>query len=405
LSESIGYRSWNRIRNSGDAITPYIMEKLTDRPTRLVGPDVPHILGVGSILFFANERSHVWGSGVLNPDMPLPDIHKSTFRAVRGKKTYSFLKGLGVRLPDLPLGDPGIFAREVCGFPASNAPPAKYRAAFVPHHGSIHHPLYQKVKENKEFILVDILDDTLLPLQQIAQSDIVVSQSLHGLIYAESLGKPNVWISERQDDIWRFKFDDWYSTVIAPQRMPDPLTLEVGELLRRAEVRGIGLDKGQLAQALPAEAVLSPGAPTIGFRSCRHYNPAVFFVDTLLSGQSYAPAQRPADLLGRLGKRVFPMVYRLFQHWAERSYCLIVPADEAIPIDPAKVNAMVRFLDENAATDIAFVIERGRLGDLPAIEECDGGLGVVRKGAIAGGAILIRPDSFQLGEHFVTFCV
>ena len=208
-TDYIGYRHWNRIRNSGDAITPHILEHFTGLPARSVNPGAPHILGVGSILFLANKQSLVWGSGILNPTMPMPGVQESAFYAIRGKKTEGLLRELKVPLPDVPLGDPGIFAHEICNLiPAANRQ-VKYRAAFVPHHSSTNHPLYRAVRASSEFVVVDILSDTLLPLEQILQSEVVVSQSLHGLIYAESLGKPSLWISERHDEIWRFKFDDW----------------------------------------------------------------------------------------------------------------------------------------------------------------------------------------------------
>jgi len=405
-TDYIGYRSWNRIRNSGDAITPYILEGITGLPTRSVGPHLPHVLGVGSILFFANERSHVWGSGILNPDMVLGDIRKSSFHALRGKKTHEFLRGLGIPLPDdLPLGDPGIFAREVCELIPTEERQIRYRAAFVPHHGSVNHPLYRKVRESPEFVCVDILDDTLLPLQQILQSEVVISQSLHGLIYAESLGKPNLWISERRDDIWRFKFEDWYSTTDEPQELPEPLTADIEELVAKARLRASNIDKETLARSLPLQALRAQSTPFMNFRSCRAYNPVIFFVDTLFSGRRYAGEELGSGVLEGMSKKIFPLVYGLFKHWAERSYCLVAPADEQLNLDQEKVSAAARFLDENTSVDFAFVVQRDQLGEGVAVQSELGSLaGVIREGAIAGGAVLLRPDSYQLSGNFVTLC-
>src|SRR5271157_2794543 len=95
-TEYVGYRHWNRIRNSGDAITPLILERISGLPARSAPPDRPHILGVGSIMFLANKNSHIWGSGILNPSMPAPDVLESSFHAVRGKKTRDKLLDLGV---------------------------------------------------------------------------------------------------------------------------------------------------------------------------------------------------------------------------------------------------------------------------------------------------------------------
>lgn len=405
-TDYIGYRSWNRIRNSGDAITPYILEGLTGLPSRSVGPDLPHILGVGSILFFANKNSSVWGAGVLNPNTPLPEIHESAFYALRGKKTRDFVTGLGVSIPDLPLGDPGIFAREVCDLIPEERRQIKYRAAFVPHHGSIKHPLYEAVRDNPEFVFVDILDDSLLPLEQTLQSEVVISQSLHGLIYAESLGKPSLWISERNDEIWRFKFEDWYSTTIEPQSVAKPLTTDIETLIAEARLCGSSIDKDALANALPARASLAQSAHFMNFRSCRKYNPAILFVDTLLSGRRYANGELSADILDALRKKIFPVVYGLFKGWAERSYCLVAPADEAINLDHEKISAVARFLDENAAVDFAFVMQREDVDEQAIAEDGGpGGLSLMRENGVAGGAIMLRPDSYQLTRNYVTVCI
>jgi hypothetical protein len=405
-TDYIGYRHWNRIRNNGDAITPHILELITGLPARAVGPTAPHILGVGSILFFANKQSHVWGSGILNPSMALPGIHESTFYALRGKKTQALLRDLNVSLPDTPLGDPGIFADEICNLiPAANRQ-VKFRAAFVPHHGSINHPLYRATRTSREFVVVDILNDTLLPLEQIAQSEVVVSQSLHGLIYAESLGKPSLWISDRRDEIWRFKFDDWYSTTAEPQRDADPLGAEVDQLIAKARRCGSQIDKGELARALPTAGARAQSAPFMSFRSCRKYNPLVFFVDTLFSGRRYIGDELSPNLIQALSSKIFPLVYGLFRQWAERSYCLIAPADERLDLDPEKIATIARYLDENAAVDFAFVVQRDAFNDAVAVDvNGDAGVALLKENAVAGGAVMLRPDSFQLSGNFATLCV
>jgi hypothetical protein len=405
-TDYIGYRHWNRIRNSGDAITPHILERISGLPARSVSPNAPHILGVGSILFFANKQSHVWGSGILNPSMAVPGVHESTFYALRGKKTQALLRELSVSLPDVPLGDPGIFAHEICNLiPAANRQ-VKFRAAFVPHHSSINHPLYGAIRASSEFVCVDILNDTLLPLEQILQSEVVISQSLHGLIYAESLGKPSLWISERHDEIWRFKFDDWYSTTIEPQRNADPLGMEVDELVAKARLCGSRIDKGELARSLPLRAARAQSTPFMSFRSCRKCNPSVFFVDSVFSGRRYVGEELSSIMLEALSKKIFPLVYGFFRQWAERSYCLIAPADEQLDLDPMKIAAIARYLDENTAVDFAFVVQRDAFKDVGAIgADVGSGVALIKESAVAGGAVMLRPDSYQLSRNFATLCV
>jgi hypothetical protein len=363
------------------------------------------MLGVGSILFFANKHSHVWGSGILHPGMSLSDIDKSTFHALRGKRTFSFLTERGISLPDLPLGDPGIFAKEVCEIIPAKDRDIRFRAAFVPHHNSTNNPLYRSVGACPEFVVVDILNDTLLPLQQILQSEVVISQSLHGLIYAESLGKPNLWISDRQDAIWRFKFDDWYSTTAMPQHAPHSLAAPVEELIGNASLRESTINKQDLARSLPVTSCTKLSGTFTDFRSCRRYNPVVLFTDTLFSGRSYSEDEFGSELLERLAKKIFPMVYKLFRHWAERSYCMVVPVDEQFNMDPDRIASAVRFLDENSGVDFAFIAPRDTLGGIAT----GGRVGPVgaRKvePKLAAGCILLRPDSYQLSRNFVTLSI
>jgi hypothetical protein len=273
----------------------------------------------------------------------------------------------------------------------------------VPHHNSVNHPFYQKLRASSEFVVVDILDDTLLPLRQILQSDVVVSQSLHGLIYAESLGKPNSWISERQDPIWRFKFEDWYSTTAMPQRNPYNLTTNVEDLIANADLHDCTINKQDLARSLPLATRAAASSPLTDFRTCRRYNPVVVFVDTLLSGQFYNEDEVDQHLLERLTKKVFPVFYGLFSHWAERSYCMIVPADEEFDMAPEKLAGAVRLLDENPGPDFAFIVPGNRIPG-PAITGDNAGSAIVRKAdqKRAGGGILLRPDSYRLSQNFVT---
>ena len=404
-TEFIGYRSWNRIRNNGDAITPHIIQHIAGIPPRLVGPDVPHILGVGSILFFANENSHVWGSGVLNPDMPLPHIHKSSFHAVRGKKTLGFLRGIGVPLPDLPLGDPGIFVGDLVEALPTKDCANRYRAAFVPHHASVHHPLYGSISKSCEFVCVNILDDSLLPIQQLLQSEIVVSQSLHGLIYAESLGKPTIWISEREDEIWKFKFDDWYSTTDNPPRGPEPLTADVDYLLSRAEKRNSAICRGDLIQALPAKTLASQSAHFMDFRWCRAHNPPLLFIDKLFDAQGDYP-RIEEGLLTRAAEKIFPLVYNMFSSWAERSYCLVLSASQPMSLHPQALSEMVAYLDQNANVDFAFVHPRSTItSQVQKIIEIGGGVGLLPEYHYCGLGVLIRPDSYKLSMNCIQLCV
>ena len=48
----------------------------------------------------------------------------------------------------------------------------------------------------------------------------MISESLHGLIVAETYGIPNVWVEFIQHpDYWDFKFDDFYGSIGKDERI------------------------------------------------------------------------------------------------------------------------------------------------------------------------------------------
>ena len=213
----IPYFYWNNIRNCGDALNAYILRDV-------VGVDgVPraragaHLMGIGSILNRANRHSLVWGSGVLRPNMPMRLLAPRQIRALRGTRTRDHLRSLGIAVPDVPLGDPGILSARLLD---GTARTRRYRAGVVPHHASWGMPFFDALRGRDDVCVVDMMDDSLLPLEQIAQSDVVLSQSLHGLIFAEAMGTPNLWISRTAIPDWTFKFHDWFSTMDEPQDSP-----------------------------------------------------------------------------------------------------------------------------------------------------------------------------------------
>jgi hypothetical protein len=108
-------------------------------------------------------------------------------------------------------------------------------------------------------------------------SEIIISQSLHGLIFAEVFSKPSVWLAHTSDEIWTFKFHDWFSNVAEPPLAPMLFGTPPGEVLSTARLSGLSIDKTALRQAFPH---LPPGShkPGMGFRECRRSAPFAFLV-------------------------------------------------------------------------------------------------------------------------------
>lgn len=399
----INYRNWNRTRNNGDVITPYIVELVTNIPAKFSAWDVPHLLGVGSILALANRYSHVWGAGYLNPTVPHKGVFESTFHAVRGYKTLALLRNMGVSLPDVPVGDPGIFVHDLWRGKFQGAQ-TDFKAAIIPHHNSMNNPFFKQVEGNSDFIVIDILNDTLEPIDLIARSEIVISQSLHGLIFAESLGKPSVWISDRSDPIWSFKFEDWFSTTAEPPKKFEPMSKSITDLLKSARMYGTLIDKEALISAFPLSQVAGQSNPFLSFISCRKDFPISMTVDTIFSGKHYPLEDINDDILAAANAYIFPKIYHLFGNRSERTYCAVLPADETVRVDSEILESICRYLDHHSEIDYAYVLPRRELTGLPLIGGKERIFREARPGApVAGGALVLRPDSNNLTRNFTSF--
>ena len=77
-------------------------------------------------------------------------------------------------------------------------------------------------------------------VEAIASCEVVLSQSLHGLIVADALGVPNVWIAPTGDMVGgRFKFDDYFSTLDAAKECVP----ETADVFERPSVFGAGVGR------------------------------------------------------------------------------------------------------------------------------------------------------------------
>jgi hypothetical protein len=399
----IGYRYYNRMRNTGDAILPYILEELTGFNPALVSYDAPHLLGCGSIFFMATSASFIWGTGILNENTHIPPINGSRVTALRGQKSRDLLVSRGFKLADIPLGDPGIFASEVLA--ARNfVPRRRYRAAIVPHHSSLLHPFYQDLRAHPEFAVVNVLDDTLEPLRLIAESDVVVAQSLHGLIFGESLGKPTAWISEQFNDGWQFKFADWFSTTQNPQPAPYAFNLGVEELIRRAEPRHSGIDKPALKKAIPVESVIHDLGERLDFKTCRSLQPITIAVPKIFEGRLFGNFQEVRDHARGVGA-VAEYANRLFKGFAERTYICLQPDDENVDVSQRQLRKICAFLDRNLTPDVCYILPRGRVPQNSTMREIGEGIMIVDSPTLIGGCLLLRPDIGALTERSMTFAV
>ena len=185
------------------------------KPVRLqTRRDRPHFLGMGSILDRANSASTVLGSGFLAPPVA-GSLNPEKCVAVRGELS---LAGIA-QTEGVLLGDPMVLLSLVIPFRTQPDGPV----GFVPHISEVSHARRLKIPGVK---IIDPSDAPWRVIQDIASCSRIFSQSLHGLIVADTLDVPNIWIEPGKKMAgYRFKFYDYFSTTDALKE-PYPFDLE-----------------------------------------------------------------------------------------------------------------------------------------------------------------------------------
>ncbi|MBK8457918.1 MAG: polysaccharide pyruvyl transferase family protein [Phyllobacteriaceae bacterium] len=235
------------IPNFGDDINPDFFERISGKRIRLTRRrDRLHFLGIGSILAKATGASTVLGSGFLVPSDSTPTMPRAVV-ALRGALSRAALSSAD----DTLLGDPLALADRLI------ARPARRRGiAYVPH---------CRNAERAKRLFADsiaVIDPRRPPLDviaDIAASEAVISQSLHGLIVADAFGVPNLWAAPHDGMKGRFKFDDYFSTLDRPKEAH----AETAELMARPPMAAFSVgrflhDKDRLAEALAQASVEGP---------------------------------------------------------------------------------------------------------------------------------------------------
>lgn len=212
----------NPICNAGDSFNNDLLTLLNVEMTKTSYPAEADLLMLGGTLSSLQDPKYavnttplyVWGTGFLFGD----DIHgplcrpNIVVRALRGKLSKEKLSGLlGINFPeDLPLADPGLLA----SYFAEPNVEKRYAVGFIPHfreHGS--DEVKYVLESNPNLHFIDITRTPREVIKDIQQCHAVLSASLHGLIFSDSLGIPNCHVRLTEIPLGgSFKFRDYYSS-------------------------------------------------------------------------------------------------------------------------------------------------------------------------------------------------
>lgn len=226
------------INNMGDALNALLMDKVFHveqiNPVHIYDYD---IMGIGSCLdtlFYGgdfpvekrrfliqeillgklvNRKAYVWGTGFLKEyDFTNAKCKrdKVEFVALRGELTRQAVSKITGKAIDVPLGDGGLLAALL-----TNEMELKKngKIGIVPHYREKNCPQLQALLRMVDnAILIDVQDEPMDVIKQIASCEYIISSSLHGLIVADSFGINNTRIKLTDAPLGTgFKFDDYYS--------------------------------------------------------------------------------------------------------------------------------------------------------------------------------------------------
>lgn len=174
---------------------------------------------IGSIISFYNlDNKIIYGSGLMSPYDSIKGIPKRIY-SVRGPLTREYLVKAGIECPE-KYGDPALL------LPLFYVPHCKEKKngsvilnmGTNPDDSDCFHELC--VKLNLNVISMVDYDEWTDVIDEIVNSQFVISESLHGLIIAETYGVPNVWVEFKEHpDYWNFKFYDYFSSISKRQEI------------------------------------------------------------------------------------------------------------------------------------------------------------------------------------------
>lgn len=167
----------------------------------------PNLLFGGSILHWADARSVVCGTGFIASALR-PFAPPAYITSVRGPLTAEALRTLGIKCP-AAYGDPGVLAAKL--FPPE-APP-DLTLGIVPHYVDVDAFWIEQCR-SLGIAVLDVRQPLDEFLHALCRCEVVLSSSLHGLVFAHAYRRPALWIevsSLVHGD--GFKFYDYYASI------------------------------------------------------------------------------------------------------------------------------------------------------------------------------------------------
>lgn len=235
--EKINLVYWRNSPNFGDALSPWVLNKLTngiinhkdhysgiinslktllfalihldfDLMQKILWPWQKNMICIGSVITYGNCNSVIWGSGFMNYSETLTYLPKSVL-SVRGPLTAKKLFS-NYNINCTTYGDPAlllplfIVGKQKC-----------YKLGIIPHWKET--DKYKKEYGDK-YKVIDLRTENIEQvLDEITSCEYTLCSSLHGIIVSHAYGIPSLWLKSDKIGCDGFKFADYFGSVGIPQ--------------------------------------------------------------------------------------------------------------------------------------------------------------------------------------------
>lgn len=205
---------WRVTKNFGDYMNGWLWPKILGDIVEI--EDGIRLIGIGSLikadLHFVKGKKVVFGSGVGSGPSPTPESIKDWhFYFVRGPLSA---EKLGIDQNKAIVDGAWLISL----LPQYVSIPEKKGKCFIPHFKTAATTDWPRVCDEAGFNYIDPTDDLESILARIAESELVVTESLHGAIFADYFRSP--WIPvQLSNNFWPFKWLDWCRSVDVPLRL------------------------------------------------------------------------------------------------------------------------------------------------------------------------------------------
>jgi len=208
-SNRVNLEWWDKKKNVGDYLSCVVYNWMLSQkgydPEQQMNKTY-HLLGIGSVIGLSSFDAIIWGSGLhtigsINAVSHRKRIVKYDIRAVRGPITKDVMYENGYDVDKCVCGDPAILMPLIYN---PNTEKKCYNYSVIHHLSSNEN----EMSSNGHIINIQTHDYKKV-IDEIVESEKIISSSLHGIILAEAYGVPAVFYNERMNNEL-LKYYDWY---------------------------------------------------------------------------------------------------------------------------------------------------------------------------------------------------